>query len=164
LFINSEPNGAEIIINNQNSGKVTPDTIKNLLIGDHQFTLQLAGYEDTTFTTLIEKDVTKSVNIEFLIPPNNVSYNLHIQPIFNKSCVECHNPNRREGGVDLSTWASVVSDPRIVFPGSDSTSVLVWVIEYSPGFSPMPPLQYPQLTRNRINGIRNWIREGALNN
>ena len=164
IFVDSDPPGAQIVLDNINTGKITPDTIKNLLIGDHQITLQLAGYEDTTFTKLIEKDVTKSINIVFLIPPNNISYSQHIAIVFELKCVGCPNSSLREGGVDLSTWAAILSDPRIVFPGSDSTSVLVWTIEYRSGFPSMPPLQYPGLIPNRIQGIKTWIIEGAKNN
>lgn len=99
-----------------------------------------------------------------VMPDSNVSYAEHIAIVFELKCVSCHNSSQREGGVDLSTWSAIISDPRIVFPGSDSTSVLVWTIEYKPGFPPMPPLQYPGLVPNHIKGIKTWINEGAKNN
>ncbi|RKY94220.1 MAG: hypothetical protein DRQ01_02890 [Ignavibacteriae bacterium] len=99
-----------------------------------------------------------------VMPDSNVSYADHIAVVFEFNCNRCHNPSQKEGGVDLSTWSGIVADPRIVFPGSDSTSVLVWTIEYKPGFPPMPPLQYRGLVLNHIKGIRTWISEGAKNN
>lgn len=98
------------------------------------------------------------------IPDSNVSYAQHIAPIFEIKCVSCHNSSAREGGVDLSSWSAAVSDPRIIFPGSDSTSVLVWTIERRSGFPPMPPVQFPPLTAEQIRGIKTWINEGAKNN
>jgi len=99
-----------------------------------------------------------------VMPDSNVSYAEHIAVVFEFNCNRCHNSSQREGGVDLSTWSGIVADPRIVFPGSDSTSVLIWTIEYRPGFPPMPPLQYRGLVLNHIKGIRTWINEGAKNN
>ena len=99
-----------------------------------------------------------------VMPDSNVSYSDHIAIVFELKCVSCHNPSQKEGGVDLSTWSGIIADPRIVFPGSDSTSVLVWTIEYLPSVSPMPPFNYGQLVQNHIQGIRTWIREGAKNN
>ena len=109
--------------------------------------------------TLTADDVNNIV-----MPDSNVSYADHIAVVFEFNCNRCHNPSQKDGGVDLSTWAGIVADPRIVFPGSDSTSVLVWTIEYLPNVSPMPPFNYGQLVQNHIQGIRTWIREGAKNN
>ena len=109
--------------------------------------------------TLTADDVNNIV-----MPDSNVSYAEHIAVVFEFNCNRCHNPSQREGGVDLSTWSGIVADPRIVFPGSDSTSVLVWTIEYLPNVSPMPPFNFGQLVQNHIQGIRTWIREGAKNN
>lgn len=99
-----------------------------------------------------------------VMPDSNVSYSDHIAVVFEFNCNRCHNPSLKEGGVDLTTWSGIIADPRIVFPGSDSTSVLVWTIEYRAGFPPMPPFQYPGLVPNHIEGVKTWIREGAKNN
>jgi hypothetical protein len=96
------------------------------------------------------------------MPDSNVSYARHIAPVFEVKCVPCHNDGRSDGGVNLSSWSNVVRDPSIVFPGSDSTSILVWTIERIPPYPPMPPQEW--LKRNHIDGIRTWIREGAQNN
>lgn len=126
-----------------------------IVLGINFLLLILLGCDDT----LTADDVNNIV-----MPDSNVSYANHIAAVFELKCVSCHQPTRREGGVDLSTWSAIVADPRIVFPGSDSTSVLVWTIERRSGFPPMPPLQYQGLILNHIKGIRTWIREGAKNN
>jgi len=108
-------------------------------------------------------DTITSEEIDNLVmPASNVSYAQHIAPVFEVKCVGCHNSQRKDGDVDLSSWTSVVADPSIVFPGSDSTSILVWTIEKLPPYPPMPPGEW--LKRNHIDGIRTWIREGAQNN
>lgn len=109
------------------------------------------------------KDTITSTDVNNIVMPDSgVSYSLHISPVFEVKCVPCHDDKRSSGGVNLSSWTNVVRDPSIVFPGSDSTSILVWSIERYPSVAPMPPSEW--LSRNHINGIRTWIREGAQNN
>jgi hypothetical protein len=97
-----------------------------------------------------------------VMPDSNVSYSKHVAPVFEVKCVPCHNSQRSEAGLDLSSWVNATRDPSIIFPGSDSTSILVYSIEKIPPYAPMPP--YEWLKRNHIDGIRTWIREGAKNN
>jgi len=108
-------------------------------------------------------DSLTSTDIDNLVmPDSNVSYSRHVAPVFEVKCVPCHNSQRSEAGLDLSSWVNATRDPTIIFPGSDSTSILVFTIERIPPYAPMPP--YEWLQRNHIIGIRTWIREGAQNN
>jgi hypothetical protein len=108
--------------------------------------------------TLTSTDVNNIV-----MPDSNVSYAKHIAPVFEVKCVPCHNNNgRQEAGLYLSSWTGVTADPSIVARGSDSTSILVWTIEGFPPYPLMPPTG--KMIDNHIDGIRTWIREGALNN
>jgi len=109
-----------------------------------------------------DDELTSNEINNIVMPDSNVSYRQHIAPVFEVKCVPCHNDQRSEGGVNLSSHTQIIRDPRIVFPGSDSTSVLVWTIERIPPYLPMPPSEW--LQRNHIGGIRTWIREGAQNN
>lgn len=52
LAVASTPSGAQIWIDGSNTGKVTPDTIKNLSAGTHSLTLKLNGYKDTVQTNI----------------------------------------------------------------------------------------------------------------
>lgn len=108
-------------------------------------------------------DTLTSSEIDNLVmPDSNVSYLRHVAPVFEVKCVPCHNSQRSEAGIDLSSWVNATRDPSIIFPGSDSTSILVYSIERFPPYAPMPPSEW--LKRNHIKGIRTWIREGAQNN
>jgi hypothetical protein len=108
-------------------------------------------------------DSLTSTDIDNIVmPDSNVSYKIHVAPVFEVKCVPCHNSQTSEAGLDLSSWVNATRDPTIIFPGSDSTSILVYSIERFPPYAPMPP--YEWLQRNHINGIRTWIREGAQNN
>jgi hypothetical protein len=50
LVVQSTPAGAQIWVDGTNTGKVTPDSVKNLSAGTHSFTLKLDGYKDTAQT------------------------------------------------------------------------------------------------------------------
>lgn len=100
-----------------------------------------------------------------IIPSTNISFAEHIQPIFNARCNNsgCHNDGDRAGGLSLTSHANATESFLIVAPGSPDNSVLVWAIE-GRTTEPMPPVGYRPLTSNQIQGIRNWIKEGAKNN
>ena len=36
--------------------------------------------------------------------PDKVNYNDHVLPIFRNSCLNCHNPDKKKAGLDLSTF------------------------------------------------------------
>ncbi len=64
LAVISTPAGAQIWVDGANTGKVTPDTIKNLSAGTHSLTLKLDGYRDTVQTNItITAGQTTSRNI-----------------------------------------------------------------------------------------------------
>ena len=52
LVVQSTPTGAQIWVDGTNTGKVTPDSIKNLSAGTHSLTLKLDGYKDTVQTSV----------------------------------------------------------------------------------------------------------------
>ncbi len=100
-----------------------------------------------------------------VIPSNNVSYNEHIQPVFDLKCNNsyCHNSIDRAGGLSLADHSGTTASYLIVAPGYPDNSSLVWAIK---GISanPMPPVGYPVLTKNQVDGVVTWIKEGAKNN
>ena len=120
----------------------------------------------TAFAVLIlysgcKDTITNSDLNKVVIPDSNVSYAKYIQPIFNVKCITCHGNGKTDGGVNLTSCSGATADPSIVFPGEPENSILVWAIEGNPATQPMPPVGYPTLTQNQINGIKTWIKEGA---
>lgn len=64
LAVVSTPAGAQIWVDGTNTGKVTPDTVKNLSAGNHSLTLKLDGFRDTVQTNItITAGQTTSRNI-----------------------------------------------------------------------------------------------------
>jgi len=126
----------------------------------HKIYIALALTSLLLFAQSCDDTLTSSEVNNIVMPDSNVSYKLHIAPVFEVKCVPCHNDSRKEAGLDLSSWLTATSDPSIIFPGNDTSSVLVWTIERI--YKPMPPSE--SLIPNHIQGIRTWIREGAQNN
>ncbi len=116
----------------------------------------IAGCDDT----INQEDLDSKI-----IPSSNVSFSKHIQPVFDARCSNagCHNSIDRRAGLSLATWADATSNSQIIFPGLPDNSKLVWSIEGRSAF-PMPPVGYRPLTKNQIDGIKTWIKEGAKNN
>ncbi len=83
-----------------------------------------------------------------------VTYSGSVQPILQSLCTTCHSGNPPQGGIDLSTYASVKAR---VAGGS-----LVGVIEHQPGFSPMPK-DGNKLSACNIAKIKKWVALGAKN-
>ena len=103
-----------------------------------------------------------------LFPSKNVSFNEHIQPIFQVKCSfsGCHNGSDRAGGLALTNYGEVTANISLIVPGDAETSVLYWTVSGNAGTRNMPPLNsgYKPLTDEQVEGIRVWINEGARAN
>lgn len=102
-----------------------------------------------------------------VFPTRAVSYQVHVQTLFNQTCAipMCHNDGTQAGGLSLTShYNTVYAVPGIVISGDPANSILVMKIEgRGPGGDRMPPGRNG-LNQNQINGIRTWIAEGAQNN
>ena len=119
-------------------------------------------------TTLVACDDTLTVqDVDAkIIPSSKVSFADHIYPIFQVKCISCHNATNPDGGLDLTTYATATADLNVIFPGDPDNSRIVMAVEgNTPPIEPMPPIGYAKpLTANQIQGLKTWIKEGALDN
>ncbi len=119
------------------------------------------------FAFLLSCDDTVTNNGED-IPSSNVSYSRYIQPIFNLKCASsgCHDDQTRAGNLSLTSYANATADELIIVPYHPENSILVWAIEGTAGYGPMPPLGAAvlPLSQKEIQGIKTWIKEGAKSN
>ncbi len=96
-----------------------------------------------------------------------VSYASEIQPIFNRSCVNCHGGEddgepRLEAGLNLTSYDGVLAGSEfgsVVEAGDIEGSILFEMVEAGE----MPEEGDP-LSPAEIELLRNWIVEGAENN
>lgn len=63
IFVTSDPLGAEIFLDGENTGKVTPDSLVDLLTGDYQITLKRNEFVDSSFTVNVNNTETRSFDL-----------------------------------------------------------------------------------------------------
>ena len=93
-----------------------------------------------------------------------VTYDDHVFAIFQQSCLNCHNPDKTKGGLDLSTFAGAMkgsSGGKIVEPG-DIGSTLISVVRQTS--EPKMPPEGDKLSNEQIQILQHWIEGGLLEN
>ncbi len=93
-----------------------------------------------------------------------ISYDDHVLRIFEQSCLNCHNPDKTKGGLDLSNFAGAMkggSSGKVVEPG-DISSTLINVVKQTA--EPKMPPEGEKLSANDIEVLTKWIAGGLLEN
>ncbi len=106
------------------------------------------------------KNVVGPGGSTIVFPKTNVSFYEQVLPLFEQTCdfSGCHDDGTQAGGLALTSYASIVNGPPgVVVPHDTSGSILLQRLK---GIGPlMPPAR--ALNSNQINGIKQWILEGA---
>lgn len=93
-----------------------------------------------------------------------VTYDDHVLPVFQAACLNCHNPDKAKGGLDLSTHAAALrggSGGKIVEPG-DAGSRLISIVRQSA--EPVMPPEGDKLSAAQVDVLVKWIEGGLLEN
>ena len=134
-----------------------------------------AGFAISLFTTFAaEKDKKDKPTIDASkLPPasdkQGVTYAADIKPIFDKSCIKCHGPEKQKGKLRLDTLEAALKggqDGKVVESGNSAGSILVANVAHlgdEDDFMPPPDNKdkIPPLTKEQIGLIRAWIDQGA---
>ncbi len=91
-----------------------------------------------------------------------IDYERQVRPIITTNCLECHNAEKRKGGLSLARYEDVLEGGRsgaIVRPGRGEDSLLMRRI--SGDLAPQMPLDEVPLSASELALIRTWIDEGA---
>lgn len=110
---------------------------------------------------------------EIISPKDTTSYSLVIQPIFDSTCVSCHNADHYTG-LDLSKYKSYAMLVKVesinyspvyrVQPFKPDSSVLWHKIINDDIYGTVMPANGDMLNVDQIKKIKKWIVEGAKNN
>lgn len=90
-------------------------------------------------------------------------YESEIQPIFNKHCVGCHNPDEREGGLNLESFQGLSEggDSGPAVSPADLDGSRMWRL-VALGMEPkMPPDDLASPSAEELDAIKRWIVAGA---
>ncbi|MEP2774820.1 MAG: c-type cytochrome domain-containing protein [Luteolibacter sp.] len=91
-----------------------------------------------------------------------ISYDDHVLPIFEQSCLNCHNPDKTKGGLDLSSFNATMkggSSGKIVEPG-DTSSTIINLVKHNA--EPTMPPEGEKLSPDKIAVLTKWIEGGLL--
>lgn len=94
-----------------------------------------------------------------LPPPKNVSFQNDIQPIFDQSCISCHNGSLVPDLTASNSYNSLFSNNLVIPRDADGSELYKRFIGVGPL---MPPGS--SLPQSKIDLIEQWINQGALDN
>jgi hypothetical protein len=114
----------------------------------------------------------KAVDLSKIPPPSEktgVTYASDIKPIFEKSCVRCHDGEKPKAKLRLDSLAGVLKggeDGKMVLPGNSAGSILVHNIAHAgdpDDYMPPPKNKagIAPLAKEQVGLIRAWIDQGA---
>src|SRR6266446_1274018 len=101
----------------------------------------------------------------FAQAPAKVTYNEHVLPIFRNSCTNCHNPDKKKAGLDLTTYQETMAGSEngpVLKPGNADGSLLYKVCTQSE--DPKMPPKGDKLSDADLALLKNWIAGFALEN
>jgi hypothetical protein len=94
-----------------------------------------------------------------------IDFRRDIEPIFQRSCVSCHGPQKQKYGLRLDHGAAAAkgsnSGPVIVSGKADKSRLMQVISGLDPEVS-MPPRELKPLSKAEIALIRAWIDQGAV--
>ncbi len=92
-------------------------------------------------------------------------YAIRVAPLFERSCVSCHGPNKQKGGLRMDTYALVMKGgedgPVVVAGDPNGSDLLRRVLLPKDDDEFMPSDGHKVLSSTEIEVIRDWIAWGA---
>ena len=104
-----------------------------------------------------EKPKPKATPAELAKKRSQELFVSHIEPIFSRHCLECHDASTAEGDLDLSQRTTAFADAEIISAGHLKKSVLWESVESDE----MPEKRDP-LSAEEKKYLREWIETGAV--
>lgn len=98
-----------------------------------------------------------------LFAQEKVTYEDHLFPLFENSCLSCHNPDKKKGDLDLSSYPALMdgsSGGPVAISGDGASSSLYTVTTGST--EPVMPPKGDRLAKKSTDLIRTWIDGGML--
>ena len=96
---------------------------------------------------------------------DKVTYQDHVLPIFRNACLNCHNPDKKKAGLDLSSYAATVAgseNGKVIEPGDYDGSLLYRLVARTE--EPFMPPKGDKLPDKDLELIKKWITGGVLEN
>ncbi len=97
--------------------------------------------------------------------PPKVTFDDHVKEVFRQKCASCHNPDKKSGDLDLTTYSGVMAgggSGEVVEAGDSGASYLYSLITHDS--EPFMPPESPKIADAMIETVRKWIDGGLLEN
>ena len=94
---------------------------------------------------------------------DKLTYDDHIRPLLENKCFSCHNPDKKKGGLEMTSYAGLLdggSGGAVIDPGNPAASRL-WTCSAKKEEPFMPPEGAP-LDAKDLATLAKWIEGGAL--
>lgn len=92
---------------------------------------------------------------------DKVDFAKTIQPILEKSCIECHGPDKDKGDLRLHTKETAFSVEHVIVPSKADESELIKRVSLPADHDDIMPPKGDPLTKEEIAALKAWINEGA---
>jgi hypothetical protein len=93
-------------------------------------------------------------------------YVTHIKPLFERSCVKCHGPEKRKSGLRLDQKRYAMkggeSGPVAIVPGDAAKSLVFSSCAMAPDEDGVMPPRGKLLALSEIETLKRWIDQGAV--
>jgi uncharacterized membrane protein/mono/diheme cytochrome c family protein len=94
-----------------------------------------------------------------------VDFDRDVRPIFEASCIECHGPKKKKGGLRLDRRGDLFEGDRdlwVIIPGAPDESLLYELVTLPITDDERMPQDADPLSSQEIDVLRRWIAEGAV--
>ncbi len=108
-----------------------------------------------------KKDTPSAMAVAEPAPSELVTW-VHVAPIFSEHCASCHDPDDKEGGLDLTSFAAARQgggSGQTIEPGEPEQSRLYRLITRQE--RPFMPRNADQLAAATLAKVKLWIEQGA---
>ena len=92
---------------------------------------------------------------------DRVDFARDIAPIFERHCIQCHNPGNEKSDVSLATREPLLRGEFVVPGEPDESELLALVVPRSDGKRPRMPKKGSPLRTEQVGLLRQWIAQGA---
>ena len=92
-----------------------------------------------------------------------ITYTDHVLPLIEANCAKCHNPDKKKGDLDLTTYSAALKGggSGVLFvSGNPDSSKLIKVLSHSE--EPNMPPNKPPLPEKELAMFKKWIAGGLL--
>lgn len=93
---------------------------------------------------------------------DDVNFDEHVRPLFERHCTTCHNPDDPSGGLNLASYRGALrggGGGSVITPGNAARSRLMRLVTHAE--KPVMPPEGEKLPDAEIDLLRRWIAAGA---